>query len=267
MRKKLTGILALLACILVLSACGAGTSPDVEEIPEELQLQLYSLAENTAQQMDAVVAQGLADEQSSNKVVYTGLQGWASAADEIGQVDFVTDANSDGIADCFERKSITRDSEGDYVVTVRVQGAVRNANLVVTFKNDLSEYVSIATNINYTKKELIQQAGLNTLLGMGTTFCVLILLSLIIAAFGKVLTSSSKKKDLEKDVQEMPVRKEDARPAAAPSGGRGSAAQDVDDGALVAVITAAIAAYRASNEPAADPDAFVVRKIRRIRRK
>ena len=53
--------------------------------------------------------------------------------------------------------------------------------------------------------------------------------------------------------------------AAAPS--QGSLAAGTQDGALIAVIAAAIAAYRAEAEPAGDPEAFVVRHIRRIRRK
>ena len=38
-----------------------------------------------------------------------------------------------------------------------------------------------------------------------------------------------------------------------------------DEGQLVAVIAAAVAAYRAQTEPSADPGAFVVRRIRRVR--
>ena len=41
--------------------------------------------------------------------------------------------------------------------------------------------------------ELIKEAGLNTLLGMGMTFVVLITLSLIISLFGKILSGGFRK--------------------------------------------------------------------------
>jgi sodium pump decarboxylase gamma subunit len=139
----------------------------------------------------------------------------------------------------------------------------RNADLVVTYAKDLSGYVSIATNVEYTFGELMQQAGLNTLLGMGTTFAVLILLSLIIALFGRLLTSAGRKKTEEADKKDKEAAAQRAAaPAAAPAAPAAS-----DDGQLIAVIAAAIAAYRAGAEPMAAPDDFVVRKIRRIRRK
>ena len=102
---------------------------------------------------------------------------------------------------------------------------------------------------------------------MGTTFAVLILLSLIIAAFGRILTTASRKKaeaDHKKEEEEMKKSGVFAGGASAP--GAGSLPAGVsDEGQLVAVIAAAVAAYRAQTEPSADPGAFVVRRIRRVR--
>ena len=263
MRKKLTCLLAVFACILALTACGGTTAPQQEEIDEDIRNELFSIAETTVQQMDTVVTSGLVEQQKDNGVIYAGLQGWESAKEEMGEIDFTADADGNGVADCFTEKSVTTDEDGNYIVTVGVAGQNRNADLVVTYAKDLSGYVSIATNVEYTFGELIQQAGLNTLLGMGTTFAVLILLSLIIALFGRLLTSAGKKKVAEEDKKEQEAAaKRAAAPAPAPAAPAAS-----DDGQLVAVIAAAIAAYRAEAEPAAAPEDFVVRKIRRIRRK
>ena len=264
MRKKLTAILLAFVCVLALTACGGSSKKSDEPAVEEgMKTMLFSQAENDAQQMDAIVKAGQIEEQKSESVIYAGLQGWESAKEEMGEIDFTADADRNTVADCFTEKSVTTDEDGNYIVTVGVAGQNRNADLVVTYAKDLSGYVSIATNVEYTFGELIQQAGLNTLLGMGTTFAVLILLSLIIALFGRLLTSAGKKKVAEEDKKEQEAAaKRAAAPAPAPAAPAAS-----DDGQLVAVIAAAIAAYRAEAEPAAAPDDFVVRKIRRIRRK
>lgn len=263
MRKKLTAILLAFVCVLALTACGSSSNTKEQEVPAEMKTMLFSQAENDAQQMDAIVKAGQIEEQKSEAVIYAGLQGWESAKEEIGELDFTTDADGNGVPDCFTEKSITTDEDGNYIVTVGLNAEKRNADLVVTYAKDLSGYVSIATNVEYTFGELMQQAGLNTLLGMGTTFAVLILLSLIIALFGRLLTSAGRKKTEEADKKDKEAAAQRAAaPAAAPA-----APAALDDGQLIAVIAAAIAAYRAEAEPMAAPDDFVVRKIRRIRRK
>jgi sodium pump decarboxylase gamma subunit len=251
-------------CVLALTACGGSSKKSDEPAVEEgMKTMLFSQAENDAQQMDAIVKAGQIEEQKSESVIYAGLQGWESAKEEIGVLDFTTDADGNGVPDCFTEKSITTDEDGNYIVTVGLNAEKRNADLVVTYAKDLSGYVSIATNVEYTFGELMQQAGLNTLLGMGTTFAVLILLSLIIALFGRLLTSAGRKKTEEADKKDKEAAAQRAAaPAAAPAAPAAS-----DDGQLIAVIAAAIAAYRAEAEPMAAPDDFVVRKIRRIRRK
>ncbi len=267
MRKKLTCLLAVFACILALTACGGTTAPQPEEIDEDIRNELFSIAETTVQQMDTVVTSGLVEQQKDNGVIYAGLQSWESAKKETGEVDFSADTDGNGIADCFEEKTITVNDEGDYIVTVGVTGAQKTADCVVTFNKDISDYVSIVTNVNYTFSELMQQAGMNTILGMGTTFAVLILLSLIIAAFGRILTTASRKKaeaDHKKEEEEMKKSGVFAGGASAPVAGLLPAGVS-DEGQLVAVIAAAVAAYRAQTEPSADPGAFVVRRIRRVR--
>lgn len=264
MRKKLTGILLSLLCLLALTACGGTAQPEEEPIPQELVTALYSYAENDAQQMDMIVRGGMLEEQNFEKVVYDGMQSWSTAIEEIGEVDFTADADNNGTADCFTEKSVTKDEAGNYIVTVGIRGSLKSADLVVTYQADetgnLAGYESIVANVNYTKAELMQQAGLNTLLGMGTTFAVLILLSLIIALFGRILTSAGKKKTEGADKDEK---------AAAPAGAAPAVTAEVQGGQdeLIAVIAAAIAAYRSEAEPQADPNGFVVRRIRRVKRK
>ena len=117
MRKKLTGLFAVIACLALLTACAGNASSEVQEIPEETQNSLYSLTESTIQSMDEVVKSGLIEEQQSNAVIYAGLQSWETAVEELGAVDFTVDADGNGLADCFAEKSITVDDEGNYIAS------------------------------------------------------------------------------------------------------------------------------------------------------
>ena len=109
-------------------------------------------------------------------------------------------------------------------------------------------YIQIAEK---SMSELMSIAGMNTLLGMGTVFCVLILIMFLISSF-KLLSVFEKKP--EKKEEKTSVDKAVDQIVA------GEEAQD--DTELIAVISAAIAAYEGSS---ASGSGYVVRSIRRIR--
>lgn len=108
---------------------------------------------------------------------------------------------------------------------------------------------SCTLNMDETKGQLMTKAALNTLLGMGTVFVVLILISLIISAFGlipKLQASLAPKKN-----ETVPV-------PAAPAPAVVEEEELSDDMELVAVIAAAIAAYEGTSV-----EGFQVRSIKR----
>ena len=88
--------------------------------------------------------------------------------------------------------------------------------------------------------EILTKAGLNTLLGMGTVFTVLIFISIIISLFGFIPR-------IEAAFKKQPETL--AAPEILP---------ETDDLELIAVISAAVAAYEGTST-----DGFVVRSIRR----
>lgn len=100
--------------------------------------------------------------------------------------------------------------------------------------------------------EAMAKASLNTLIGMGTVFIVLILISLIIYGFvliPKIQNTFTKNKAQGQAVkEETPVMVQAEEP---------EAVDETDDLELVAVIAAAIAA----SEGAVTTDGFVVRSI------
>ena len=115
----------------------------------------------------------------------------------------------------------------------------------------------------YSKAELMKQAGMNTLLGMGTVFVVLIFISFIISLFKFLPALFAKKPKIED------LKKEESKPAAPAKAATPAPAAGnlMNDAELVAVITAAIyAAEGQAGNDAVSKDKLVVRSIRRARK-
>lgn len=106
------------------------------------------------------------------------------------------------------------------------------------------------------------EALLNTLMGMGTVFVVLIFMSLLFSLFVYVPNLERAWKQLfakkEKKTEERPAPK---RPILEPEIAE---EPEMDEGELIAVITAAIVA---ASGGAVSADQLVVRSIKRVRRR
>lgn len=98
--------------------------------------------------------------------------------------------------------------------------------------------------------EKMGNAGLNTLLGMGTVFIVLILICLIIYLFGFINKFENRAKG--KNDKNVPAAQDIEIPSV-------TAKNAADDTELVAVIAAAIAAAEGT-----DPSGIIVRSIRKV---
>lgn len=113
----------------------------------------------------------------------------------------------------------------------------------------------------YSKSELMGQAGMNTLIGMGTVFVVLIFISFIISLFKYLPALFAKKPKIEEEKKAAPAASASAPAPAAKSENL------MNDAELVAVITAAIyAAAGQSGSGATSKDKLVVRSIKRVRK-
>ena len=154
---------------------------------------------------------------------------------------------------------------GDYTMEVTNDGPVLNAEVNFSDRDAAVEFAfddkgsmeSLTVSAEYTTGEILQKAGLNTVLGMGTTFVVLIFLSFIIWLLKYIPV-------LEKKFRKSPGTA--AVPAAAPApvqtapiaGETPEGPDAADDTELAAVIAAAVAAAEGTS-----PDGFVVRSIKR----
>ncbi len=109
-----------------------------------------------------------------------------------------------------------------------------------------------AINPTYTVGEKMEKAVMNTLIGMGTVFIVLIFISFIISML-KYVNRIGKKE--EKPAKDEPTGVDNAIAQIVTS-----EENEADDLELVAAITAAIAAYEGTSS-----DGLVVRSIRKVR--
>ena len=141
------------------------------------------------------------------------------------------------------------DVKGDeIVVSTEAEYEDRKATLSFTFSED-SYLESMDVSAKFGIGEILTKAGLNTLLGMGTVFAVLIFLAFLISLmqYIPVLMELFEKKNKKVEVKEV-----------AQTEAVVETEEMTDDLELIAVITAAIAAQEGTST-----DGFVVRSIRR----
>ena len=255
--KKFLSLVCMITCIFGLTACGSEETytdyeqrkmdtaiqiatqyviPSLENFEDEAALESFS--EYTADEVAYMVQEnvGITVDGYAYK---TAIESFNSAKKSIGGITAVGDAEA----------AIDDDQ---IIVHVDVTGAKQNAQAEVIFTNDMFlSMESAALNPVESMGGLMTKAALNTLIGMGTVFVMLIMISLIISLFNfipKIQAAFSKKAKnagIDKAVTQIAAQEE----------------PEADDTELVAVIAAAIAA----SEGAASTDGFVVRSIRKVR--
>ena len=273
--KKFLSLLCISICLLGLTACEKPKPVDPQDsaslIGRSQAIVTYILAEDpetyegisysAGRQIDGLSV--FADEGAEyTEVVFkevlglsvegngfiSGIDSWEKAIEEIGR--FVE----------FKDSTIEYGSKGDtFIVDVGAQFENRTAVIEFVYKDDLNKTLtSYAVNVDYTFGEKMGKAGLNTLLGMGTVFIVLILLSFLISCFGLI----------NKAQAAAEARKKQAAPAVEAKAAPAPVVETVDvsggDDEIAAVIAAAIAAYEAEGGISlAESGGYYVRSIRR----
>lgn len=234
-KKKLLLIVSL--CLLAVGVFGCGSN-------ENATYNGYTadqLAANNTGILDELVAMS-----DSDLATYQSMQGqlddatmnvinnWVDVKDEIG--DFVA----------YGDVAVT---EANGTITVEQTASFTNRDIKVTFVYDDDMQVQdITIDKVYSLGETMTKAAMNTAMGMGTVFVMLIIISLIISCFTLINKVQSKAESKNTAV---------AAPAAAPAA-PAQAAPQTDDLELVAVIASAIAAATGTST-----DDFVVRSIKR----
>ena len=71
-------------------------------------------------------------------------------------------------------------------ITSDVQFEKHTVSVVLTLDMKQGVYTDMSFNIDYTLAEKMEQAGLNTLMGLGIVFCMLAFLSFLISQFKRI---------------------------------------------------------------------------------
>ena len=256
--KKFWTLLCMIACIFGLTACGSEEKLTEFE-QQKVDLANYRAAETFVPMLAGYQKDAMFDELTSEEVEYmigsqysvnvdgaafaAALDSFQSAMETVGEITEIKASNAE-----IDGKQI--------IVNVEVSGSKKDAIAEIIFSNDLFMTLESASlNPVSSMSELMAKAALNTLIGMGTVFAVLILISFIISGFRiipKIQEKAANKK--ESQVVETGVDNALARIVE-----QEAVVEESDDLELVAVIAAAVAA----SEGAASVDGYVVRSIRR----
>lgn len=250
--KKLASLLFMAMLVLGLTACGGSKGPVetvvdsayAEQVADFIVANITGMSAEEMQyyvDMDAEDLQGVLD-QSGIPIEAVAFQdifnGYINYTEELGA--YISTDSSELSGD-----------EEEALLTTVVAFDVHSATLNLIF-NDDGVVTTGSIDPIYSFGEILQKAGLNTIIGMGTVFVILIFISLVIALLPKLtgmIENFGKKKEAPAAVPAAP-KAEPAAPA--------EVEELSDDLELVAVISAAIAAYTGTSS-----DGFVVRSIRR----
>jgi sodium pump decarboxylase gamma subunit len=236
MYKKISALCAVAACstALVMTGSVAVYADDADEsIVEYLNEVCGELTEEIVGLSDDDLA---SIKDSGTDFAVSAVEAWESARDELGEYKSVGDVEVEYDDDM-------------YTATVPAEFETYDANFVYIF-DETGNPTSMTVDVQYPLSVNMKRAALNTLMGIGTVFAVLVFLMFIISLFKYIPGNNTKKQG--------------SAPAPAPVPVPVPAAEELtDDTELIAVIAAAIAA----SEGAANTDGFVVRSIRKVNRK
>ena len=269
MKHKMLVLGVMLSCLLGLTACGDNAKINTVEgsryssdifTAEALKTYAATIEDNN---FEYWYLQGITPENFEDKlyldiamstsddrynVLANGYESWYKAVKDLGYSDLST------LQDDLYIKDVTYqvNKEGVLVVDAEVAGTSHTADMEIYLTNR-GEPTDIGVTVNKTTGEKLENAGLNTLLGMGMAFAILIIISLIISLFPVFIGGGNKKKkESDKEIAEKAMDNTINQIA--------EQEELVGDTELVAVIAAAIAAYEGSGSA----DGFRVRSIRKV---
>lgn len=241
--KKSLLVLGMITCIFGLTACGT----EKEEVTLMSEEAAVAKGEEYVEKVVGIYESGNLEaykEDEEYKLFVKAVDSLESASEDMGS--YMGIVSSEATVD-----------EESAVINVSVEGSRHDAVIEVII--DENGVDSITTNVKYSFGESMEKAALNTLLGMGTVFVVLILICFLISCFKFISVFENRNKNKESDKKETPK----AVPAPAPATvAQAAPVQEenlTDDLELVAVIAAAIAA----SEGRTTTDGLVVRSIRK----
>lgn len=231
-------MICVLALTLTMSVCAFAA----DEVTDDEAANYKSAAETLISQIAGFSDEEVETYLAQNDAFTTAtMESWKGVKDELGAYSSIVSQDVE--------------KDGD-VVTISTVAQFEKAKADVVLMLDLGQqmYTSMTYSVQYSLADNMQRAGMNTLMGIGIVFLMLVFLSFVIGLFKYIEKFQNVGK--KKAAEEAPKAEEAPAPAIAQSE---AADEDfADDLELVAVISAAIAAYENTSG-----DSFVVRSIKK----
>ena len=225
----------LIVVIMALCACGRKVPDDIStNLTSESKKFIMGLYSKSDSELYNEIA---AFDQNGQAVYAEGYRNFIETREQLG-----------GLLNIKDRK--VSYSDGNYVVKAAYSAELGNGEMTLGLKEDAKEMVILSFTPKYSLAEKMGKAALNTVLGMGTVFIILIFISFLISLFKYISIFENKIKAKQTPVIETKENNTVSEPE-----------NLEDDLELVAVITAAIAEF--SNTDASN---LIVRSIKRVKR-
>ena len=229
-------------CVLALTFTMSVCAFAADEVTDDEVANYKSAAETLISQIAGFSDEEIETYLAQNDAFTTAtMESWKGVKDELGAYSSIVSQDVE--------------KDGD-VVTISTVAQFEKAKADVVLMLDLGQqmYTSMTYSVQYSLAANMQRAGMNTLMGIGIVFLMLVFLSFVIGLFKYIENFQNVGK--KKAAEEAPKAEEAPAPAIAQSE---AADEDfADDLELVAVISAAIAAYENTSG-----DSFVVRSIKK----
>lgn len=239
MKKKLLLLLSLVICMAMMAGCGKNAATEEAEIDEEIKTTIINMIEYNFSNWVSADFKAMAESEGLDEESKSQYKAWQDLKDDIGELRSQTEPEL---------------TVGDEIIA-KMTGEFEHGKIEFTMTfAETGSALSLTVNEIESKGQIMEKALLNTLMGMGTVFCILILISLVISCFGFIGKSQAKKQAAKEA-----SKKEVSAPAI-----MAPAVEEpknlTDDLELVAVITAAIMASMGEEAPA---EGLVVRSIKK----
>lgn len=262
--KKIISLLTLLVCVISLAGCAAR-----EKLPKEEMYQAKS--DQYVKMLTSMSEEEINEQIEGLEENFEDFEQEVALYPYIGGTGQKFDFTAEAYLALFKSYASNLDEFGAYVGLKEYEGGVEKDgevtyDAVYEFeKHDMrlslvydsqDVVITVTADPIYSTGEILEKAAMNTLLGMGVVFAVLILISLIISCFNFI--PAIEKKFSKKKAEEKKAAAAPAAPVQAPVVAS-VVEEPADDLELVAVITAAVAAAMGT----ASTDGFVVRSIKR----
>lgn len=233
--KKILSVCMVTFCAVSLTAA-VSAEDKLDETTESI---LVSTAEGLSEAIVSLTDEDIESyKTSTDDFTVSAMEVWESSKDELGElVEF--------------GETTVEYTSGTYTATVPADFEKREASFVYTFDEPTAAPTSMSIDIKYPLSVTMKNAALNTIMGIGTVFVMLVFLSYVIYLMGETVQKFQKK----------PEKKTAPIPAPAPAVAA-PVEEEVDDTELIAVIAAAIAAAEGTT-----PEGFVVRSVRKVNRR